>query len=235
MKKILYLAVALCVGFAMASCNNDDDKTATLDFEGQQWTALIDTAQYGGDLLYGSGKDTYAWSDAKTGISGGLTRAYGGKHGYSEGGVAISNYIDADIQNHATYFYQLAIPQSNGSKNFAVVYCDATLTLATPHVVRSMDVSPTTYQLGSTKFGDGYAASLAESGNLTITITADNEKTLEIDLARDGSILETWKTFDLSSLGEVKSLTFTMDGSDKSSYGVKHPKYFAIDNVVVEL
>ena len=53
-------------------------------------------------------------------------------------------------------------------------------------------------------------------------------------MARDGVILQTWKEVDLTSLGEVNSLTFTMDGSDQSDYGVKHPKYFAFDNVVVK-
>ena len=53
-------------------------------------------------------------------------------------------------------------------------------------------------------------------------------------MAKDGTFLESWKTVDLSSLGEVTKLGFTMDGSDKSSYGVKHPKYFAFDNVAVK-
>ena len=82
---------------------------------------------------------------------------------------------------------------------------------------------------------DGYAASLAESGNLTLTITADNGNSLNVDMARDGSILDKWVTVDLTNLGPVNSLTFTMDGSDRSDYGVKHPKYFAFDNVVVQL
>ena len=48
-----------------------------------------------------------------------------------------------------------------------------------------------------------------------------------------GSNIEIQK-IDLSKLGEVTKLGFTMDGSDQSSYGVKHPKYFAFDNVVVK-
>lgn len=246
MKKFFFLAALLCAGFAFTSCSDDDDvvvqvpssrQTATLTFEESFWNAFIDSKQYGGTLIYGPTAKIYAWSHYLTGLSGGLTLAWGGDYGYSEGGTVISNYIDADIQNHANYLYQLAVPTSNGSRNFAVVYCNAAIKFpaGVSRVIKSMDISPTTYELGVVKYGDGYAASLSESGNLTLTITADTGKKLDIDMARDGKLLTTWTTFDLSSLGAVNSLTFTMDGSDKSSYGPKHPLYFAFDNVVVQL
>lgn len=213
---------------------NENLKTVT--FEEDAWSTLIDSKQYNGPLLYGDNAKNYTWTDATTGLGSKLTLAWGGSYGFAEGGVAISNYVDADIQNHATYEYQLAVPVSNGSKNFAVVYCDASMSFAdnAKHVIKSMQIAPTTYVLGVVTNGDGYAASLKESGNFTITITADNGKTVDVDLARDGNIMTTWTTVDLSSLGAVNSLSFTMDGSDKGDYGVKHPKYFAFDNVVVK-
>ena len=239
MKKFFYLALALCMGFAMTSCDDEDENvvTATVTFEDAKWAALVDTLQYNGPLLYGANAKEYVWTDAFTKLSGGLTLAWGGTYGFAEGGSALSSYVDADIENHASYAYQLSVPQSNGSQNFVVVYCDATIKFrdGQKHTIKSMDISPTTYVLGAEVYGDGYAQSLAESGNLTITMTADNGNTLDIDLARDGNILRTWNTYDLSSLGELNSITFTMDGSDKSDWGVKHPKYFAFDNVVVKM
>lgn len=213
------------------------ENLATVTFEGASWTALIDNPQYGGSLLYGDNAVNYAWRDNETGLSGSLTLAWGGAYGFAEGGTAISNYIDADIQSHATYEYQLAVPASNGSQNFAVAYCDATIKFAegVKHTIKTMDIGPTTYELGVVLNGDGYAVSLAESGNFTITVTADNGKTLDIDMARDGNVLRTWKTFDFSSLGAVNSLSFSMNGSDSSDFGPKHPKYFAFDNVVVTM
>ena len=238
-KYLLSMAVLAMTMMAFTSCskNDDDVPTATLTFEGETWNALIDNPQYNGDLLYGALSATYDWTDPATGLTGGLTRAWGGQYGFSEGGTAISNYVDDNLTEHATYEYQLAVPMSNGSKNFAVVYCDATIKFpqGISRVIRSMQIGPTTYELGVVTNGDGYAASLAKEGTLTLTITADNGNKLDIDMARDGKILRTWQTYDLSSLGKVNSITFTMDGSDKSDYGVKHPKYFAFDNVVVEL
>lgn len=239
MKKYLLTFAVLAMGMTMfTSCDDEDEvKTATLTFEGANWNALIDNPQYNGPLLYGENAKAYAWIDPTTGLSGGLTLAWGGQYGFSEGGTAISNYIDADLVNHGNYNYQLAVPTSNGSSNFAVVYCDATIKFpaGVSRVIRSMQIGPTTYELGVVTNGDGYAASLAESGNFTLTITADNGNTLDVDMARNGKIMNTWTKVDLSGLGKVNSLSFTMDGSDKSDYGVKHPKYFAFDNVVVEL
>ena len=244
MKKYFYLAIALCMGFAVTSCGDDDEnvpvvKTATLDFEGSNWSALIPEGQaYGkATLIYGDAAKSYAWSDEKTGLNGGLTLAWGGDYGFAEGGTVVSNYVDADLVEHATADYQLSVPVGNGSNNFAVVYCDASIKFAdgVSRVINSMQVCPTTYLLGEMKNG-GYGKALTEKGDyVTLTITADNEKTVTIDFARDGSILDTWKTVDLSSLGKVNSLAFTMDGSDKSDYGMKHPQYFAFDNVIVSL
>lgn len=246
MKKIFLSFAVLAMSMAMfTSCSDDDNENVKrLDFEGGQWASLIDNPQYGGTLLYGDGGTTpvsYSWSDANSKLTSSLTAAWGGLYGYSEGGVAISNYVDADLENHATYNYQLAVPKSNGSANFAVVYCDASISFTdgVARVIKSMDVSPTTYQLGSSKNGDGYAKALTEKGDfLTLTITgykgSTETGTVTVDMAKDGTFLESWKTIDLSSLGEVTKLGFTMDGSDKSSYGVKHPKYFAFDNVAVK-
>ena len=62
-----------------------------------------------------------------------------------------------------------------------------------------------------------------------------NGSKLDIDLARDGNIQATWKRIDMSGLGAVKTVTFTMQGSDNSDYGLKTPAYFAFDNVEIEL
>ncbi|MBO4800346.1 MAG: DUF4465 domain-containing protein [Bacteroidaceae bacterium] len=239
MKKYLYLAALICLGFSVTSCKDTDEPTLitkTATFEDASFNALIDNPQYNGKLLYGDNAKDYAWKDEATSLSGALTLAWGGLYGFAEGGSAISNYIDADLQNHATYEYQLAVPQSNGSNNFVVVFCDATIKFADEksHIIQSMDISPTTYLLGVMKNGDAWGtASLANGGYLTLVMTADTGKKLYLDLARNGVLQETWKTIDLSSLGAVNSLTFTMNGSDTGDYGLNTPAYFAFDNVVV--
>lgn len=237
MKKfnLAFAVLAMSMTMFTACMDDEQENVKVVTFEGEYWTKLIDSKQYNGTLLYGENAMTYGWSDEATGLSGTLTKAWGGTYGFAEGGVAISNYIDNNITEHATYEYQLAAPVSNGSKNFAVVYCDASISFKNnaKHIIKSMEIGPTTYELGVVTNGDGNAVSLKDGGHFTLTITADNGKKLDVDMARDGKILTTWRKVDLSSLGEVNSLTFTMDGSDRSDWGAKHPKYFAFDNVVV--
>ena len=47
------------------------------------------------------------------------------------------------------------------------------------------------------------------------------------------SHMKKWTTINMTSLGEVDAVTFEMESNDVSAYGMKAPKYFAFDNVVV--
>ncbi|MBK8019077.1 MAG: DUF4465 domain-containing protein [Betaproteobacteria bacterium] len=46
-------------------------------------------------------------------------------------------------------------------------------------------------------------------------------------------ILEGWQRIDLTSLGMVSSLSFSMDSSDKGDFGINTPTYFALDDLTV--
>jgi len=222
-----------------------DKVLVTVDFEGDDWSALVDSKQYYGPLLYGDG--TYSWTDAATSLSSKLTNAWGDGMFWG-GGVAISNYIDADIQNHCTWDYQLSVPESNGSKNFAVVYCDASIYFADgkARAIESIDISSTTYALGVCKYGNASAASLAKSGHFTLIVTAilpdgTEKEAFPYDFVSAGNFHPEWTTVSFSALvngvnntTKVKGLKFTMTGSDVSSWGgLNTPTYFAFDNVVV--
>ncbi len=243
MKAVKFAAFLLFLGAGLlvTSCSEDEDEnTATITFEGARWNTLIDDPQYGGQLLYGDNASTYSWTESFTHLTGGMTNSWGGYYGFSEGGTAISNYVDDNLAEHATYMYQLAVPVSNGSSNFAVVYAPATLSFKdnVARQIKSMDICPTTYLLGMELNGDGFGFTQAlttEDSYLTLTITADTGVSMDVDLARDGDILQTWKQIDLSALGAVKSISFSMSGSDTGDYGLNTPAYFAFDNVVVVL
>lgn len=59
------------------------------------------------------------------------------------------------------------------------------------------------------------------------------EATTQIYMASEGKYLNDWTLFDLSALGEVKELYFTMEGSDTGQWGLNTPSYFALDNLSV--
>lgn len=244
MKKYLISFAVLALGLAsVTSCCDDDDSVqpplAVVDFEGDGFSALIDNPQYGGSLLYSP--DAYKWTDTNSQFSGECVKADWGDSGWGWAcGPAISNYQDNDAAT-ADYTHQLAVEKSNGSDNFAVLYGDGSAVSfadGKARVIRSMQVINTHYALGAS--WAGIRKSLADGYKFTVTVTADNGKTMDIDLAKDNTAIEEWTKVDLSSLGAVRKLTFTFDGTDKTSYdgGVTYylntPAYVAIDNIVIE-
>lgn len=246
MKALRLFVCLLCVGMLAASCSNDENEARieTVTFEGEYWNSLIDNAQYGGPLLYGNLASAYRWIDEGTHLSGGMTNAWGGQFGFSEGGIAISNYVSSDFEHHNNFNHQLEAPSVIGGKNFAIVYCatqDDNLTTLSilddkPHVIRSMQLCPSTYLIGAATYGTDFSKALTgEDDFLTLHITADNGKTIEAKLVEKGQIQTSWKEISLAELGAVRSISFSMTGSDSTEWGLNTPTYFAIDNIVVEL
>ena len=262
MKKLLFMSAAafcLCaLSVTFTSCGNDDEKTnpeppsgggdtpvqpvenlQLVSFEGNYFTALIDNPQYGGPKLYPQDPEAplYTWTDEITTLSSTLTDAWGDKQ-YWGGGIAISNYIDANLANGDSD-HQLAVTTSNGSSNFAVVNGTSYMTLKTPKVIKSMEIMNTTYALNVIKNGNAYAQALTEPGTyFEVQVTGYKAKqqtaTLKFDLARDGVAVEAWNTVDMTSLNEVDSVVFEFFGSDSGDYGLNTPAYFALDNVVIK-
>lgn len=240
MKKFLFMAVALVMGASVfTSCEDNEDMVMykTLTFEERYFESYIDDPQYNGPLIYSG--DQYVWTDDLTKLSSFCDKADWSQWGYGYGygwnnGIAISDYIDDDP--NAGYKKQLSVPESNGSKNFAVVWeNNSELKFADGKARRivSMQVSPTTYCLNNVQknCGPGYEFKVTAVGT-----KADGSKTmLDIVLAKGTDVKTGWFDVDMSSLGEVKSVTFSFDGTDKSSNGFNTPKYFAFDNVVVEI
>ena len=94
-----------------------------------------------------------------------------------------------------------------------------------------------------TEQGTGMNSSGKEDANLPFTIgdyykiiaTGDNGKTVEFYLvdyrnSAERIVVDTWEWFDLTSLGKVKKITFTVDGSRKNDWGTTIPTYFCLDD-----
>lgn len=69
-------------------------------------------------------------------------------------------------------------------------------------------------------------------------VTADGtETTAEFYLAdmNNGGIVTDWQTFDLTPLGEVVAVYFTMESSDSGQWGMNTPSYFALDQFTAQM
>lgn len=115
-------------------------------------------------------------------------------------------------------------------------------------VVEGCYITNSTWATNSMKNGDSYAKKFGgETGNdkdyfiLKATgYDAEGNETGNVDFFladfRDENntkdyIVEDWRWMDLTSLGQVSSVKFSMSSSNVGTYGMNTPAYFAIDNM----
>ena len=92
------------------------------------------------------------------------------------------------------------------------------------------------------EYGDSFARAFTNGDKYTLTIHGvapdESEKTVDVDLASytngNLTINRGWMYVDLSSLGTVNELYFTMSTTDKGAYGDNTPEYFCLDKLIVK-
>lgn len=135
---------------------------------------------------------------------------------------------------------------AHGSKTYAVAYtfgskAEIGITHADQAVIPGMYLTNTAWVNSFIKEGTGIVTGqqgFKQGDFFVLKITAyPSKKTLEIPLAdyrhakaSEHYFLKDWQWIDLSSLGEVKSLRFSLDGSVKNQQGLVIPAYFCLDD-----
>jgi len=168
-------------------------------------------------------------------------------------GFAYSNSTDRATEGMAAQYNAITGAGQGGSVNYAIGYVGwalpPTVTLSSPGVVDGLYVTNCNYpyhtmqdgDLFSKKFG-GPAGGDPDFFLLTITgKDAGGAVTGAVDFyladyrsADDIAdyIVDTWQYVDLTSLGVIESLEFTLSSSDVGDWGMNTPAYFAIDALV---
>jgi hypothetical protein len=137
----------------------------------------------------------------------------------------------------------------NGSKNYAVFYDAGSMMPAMPietitsgEVVSGFYLTNTAWVVDAITNGDGTNGAFETGDYLKLTITGKNDapnsaKTVEVYLAdytseneADHYYLSDWTWVDLTPLGNVNHITFSIDGTKKNSYGMTTPTYFCMDD-----
>ena len=83
-----------------------------------------------------------------------------------------------------------------------------------------------------------YVKEWTDQDIFTLTITGYNGSdiptgSVEVKLAEGMNILKEWKKVDLTSLGKVKKIVFTMSSTDSGQWGINTPTYFCLDQLKV--
>lgn len=175
-------------------------------------------------------------------------------------GVAYSKNCDmtvAGVSNQYSVYCKdpsTSLGGRNGSEKFAISYCGETIMgpdytsaltfpAATEKIVDHFYVNNSTYAVLSMLNGDGFAKKFADGDWFKLTVTGLNKEggqtgAIDFYLAdyRNGKsvIVQQWTKVDLTTLGAVNKLTFTLSSSDAGAYGMNTPAYFCMDDVAIQ-
>ncbi len=170
------------------------------------------------------------------------------------GYVISSDPSNTATGNYMTDQFRSAAGGAYEGSNFAVAYYSApsawfagyndpvTLTnTAEPQVISGFYITNSAYTLDAVLHGDYANDAFAQGDYLSLTVSGynGNDKTGETTFyladyrsedASEHYALDTWKWLDLSGLGEVTRLEFSMFTTKSDEYGFTTPTYFCLDN-----
>jgi hypothetical protein len=201
----------------------------------------------------------YDGSDSSGGFTSGgvfFANEYDMQFQYWSNGFIYSNTTDVTTAGYTNDFSAYTGGGANGSANYAMNY-NGDIDFGSEKIVTSMQVTNSTYAALSMLNGDSFGKQFGSPNNaqgtpdgtngedffrLLITgYDGDNDSigTVTFYLADyrfadslQDYIVDTWETVDLSPLGTVRYLDFTLESSDNGSFGMNTPAYFALDNLV---
>lgn len=177
---------------------------------------------------------------------------YNAEYG-SWSGFAYTNMTDVSTPGWANQYSAITGSGQNGSVNYAVSYAPSEIEIDNENglEIGGMYVTNSTYAYLSMLNGDDYAKKFGgEDGTdqdfflLTVEgFDTSGESTGKVefylaDFRAEGTendyILNTWEWVDLSTLGTVKKLSFSLISSDNGDWGMNTPGYFCLDNLTAK-
>jgi hypothetical protein len=171
---------------------------------------------------------------------------------YFWGGFTVSNHTDLSQNGLDAQYTSAAGSGHDGSSQYAVAYTMGTQTEVSAadgasHIISGCYVTNNLWAYQNMLYGDATATPFGgTSGNdpdwFKLTATGKNASgltvgSLDFYLAdyrfanhQEDYILNTWEWFDLSPLGEIASITFSLSSSKNNSGGMITPAYFCMDD-----
>lgn len=165
-------------------------------------------------------------------------------------GYGVANHKATTYSELADQFNSCTGKGNNGSDNYGVAYVGdfmgpvyVTLTTTEPAVVPGVYVTNAAYAFNSITNGDSFAKKFAAGDWFKITATGyddEEEETGKKDFYLcnltssnddDWYIVNKWEYMDLSTLGEVRSIKFTLSSTDSGAWGMNTPSYFCFDDL----
>ncbi len=244
MKKNLFFAVAALAALTFTSCSKEDNPGGK--------TSGYTVISFENKTL---GAENY-WCGDETGTK---TESWGvDSYGcvYEEGNVSFPvNWMPAYMtwsgfaisSRTETTFDKLFPDQFNSiagkaykGNNYCVIYTfGEKITFKKASAVKGFYFTNAAYTAKAITEGDGMTPGAFTADDwfkCTVTGEKADGTTASVDLmlAENGSYVSGWTFADLSSLGNVVSLSFSFDGTRKNDWGVTTPTYICIDDIIIK-
>ena len=230
MKKSILFVAALAMTFAACQPNYDVEDKTVATFE----EAAISPAAQQSYLAFTT--DTTALL-ASGNYELSQTVAYGGTY---VTGAVVTNITDTTFKDYTDAYKSIA-GGAKGGKNYVVWYEDGlsgnAIKLKTPAVVPGMYVCNNVYAYNSITKGDAIAGDPFGDDDwfmLSIGGMLDGKMVntqVDFYLAKGKNVVTDWTYVDLSQLGKVDAIFFTLSGSKTGDWGLNTPTYFCIDDL----
>ena len=220
---------------------------AALQAHAQLATATFEDIQVDGEESFWADKSQENKSNQWT--SGGYTfgsyndTSWGTSYIYE---TVVSNNKQTDGTDYNKPYQSTASGAKNGN-NYAVYYWSdyykdnyTDVVLNEAATVSGFWVCNTTYTAYAVKYGYNPSKIFGQGDYFKLTMTgydANGEVTGTVDqmlvdctVADNWTYVNDWRWVDLTSLGNVKSIKFSMSSSDTGNFGINTPLYFCMDD-----
>lgn len=233
------MAIATVV-VAFSSCSEDEEKTVTVNFNG---LLLEAESEYVGpregelpenvyyyESTFNDPTNTVTFSHYATAagdyFGGGFT--YTNKTDKTTNGFTNSSAITGKGQYGDTYM----TCNADGTYRYAVIKLKSSTTVKGAYFTNS------TYGYLTMRDGGEFGAKVFGTDDwFKVIVTGKNKGTatssLDIYLAKDGNIVNTWIWQDLTTLGIVDELNFSFESTDNGQFGMNTPAYFCLDGLTI--
>lgn len=255
MKTIKFFAMAAIVCGAvmsMTSCSKEDNPvdggktTATIGFE----NATLNAQGFWCGEVNNNGMDngwggmTYPCVYKEAGAEFNTTYGVSYWTGYAisnrtEKGFTFGDYTPSGMPDQ----FNNVTGKAHGGKNFCVVQTYGETIDLNGATLKGFWYTNSSYTVDAILNGDGMTPGKfgADDWFKCVLYPTPTEgiggARYEIDLAKDGDYVKEWKYCDLSNVDafkNIKSISFSFEGTKKNDYGITTPAYICIDDLVIE-
>lgn len=150
---------------------------------------------------------------------------------------ALTDYTKDSVSAVAQMYKSIAGGGADSTQNYAIGKSGSGLKLlnaAAGKQVAGMYVTNSNYAYLSMKYGDAFARKFNDTDYFKLMVYGylngtQKDSLVQVNLAANGNILDTWQWCDLTSLGDVDSIIFSLKSSDVGQFGMNTPAFFCFD------